>query len=254
MTVSHDVQAPGWRWSLHVKPLVGTDRCQLRHIEYALSGRLHVVLDDGYEFEVAQGDVAVIPAGHDAWVVGDQPFESIAWSGVRGWLGGLEAGLERVLVTLVMTDIVASTPLAKRLGDRAWGELLERFNESARDTVVHYRGHVVALTGDGILARFDGTVRALRCAIALRQAAADIELPIRAAVHSGEVELAEGDLRGVAIHEAARILALAGAGEILVSGTTRALASEPGFAFAERGEHELRGLTGAYRLYSLDVH
>lgn len=253
MSVSHDVHSPGWRWSSDVKPLVGTPSCELRHVGVVLRGRLHVALDDGYEFEVGQGDVMIIPAGHDAWVVGDEPYETIGWSGVRGWLGALEVGLERVLVTLVMTDIVGSTSLAKRLGDRAWGELLAQFTESARDTIARYRGQLVELTGDGVLARFDGAVRAVRCAVALRAAAGELGIPIRAAVHTGEVEVAEGNLRGVALHENARILRFAEAGEILASATTRALANAPGLDFVDHGEHTLRGLEGTYQLYRLDV-
>jgi len=195
----------------------------------------------------------VIPAGHDAWVVGSEPFDTIGWSGVRGWLGPLEAGLERVVVNLVMTDIVGSTRLARRLGDRAWGELLEQFTASARDAITRYRGQLVELTGDGVLARFDGAVRAVHCAFALRSVAAELELPIRAAVHTGEVEVAEGNLRGVALHEAARMLALAGEGEILVSATTKTLAAEPGLVFADRGEQQLRGLEGSYQLYRVDL-
>lgn len=252
-SVSHDVHSPGWRWSSHVKPLVGTDWCQLRHVGVCLGGRLHILLDDGYEFEVAKGDVMIIPASHDAWVVGDEPFDTIGWSGVRGWLGALEAGLERILTTLVMTDIVGSTSIARRLGDRTWGELLGQFTGSARDTITRYRGQLVELTGDGVLARFDGAVRAVRCAAAVRSEAAELDLPIRAVVHTGEVEVADGNLRGVALHEAARMLGLAGAGEILISATTRALASEPGLRFSDHGEHELRGLEGSYPLHRLDV-
>lgn len=253
MTVSHDVHSPGWRWSVHVQPIVGTEWCQLRHVGFVLGGRLHVVLADGREFEAAAGDLMVVPAGHDAWVVGDEPFETIGWSGVRGWLGSLEAGLERVVTNLVMTDIVGSTALAKRLGDRSWGELLAQFTEGARETIAHYRGQLVELTGDGVLARFDGALRAVHCAVALRAAAAHLEIPIRAVVHTGEVEVADGNLRGVALHEAARMLGLAGGGEIVVSATARALASSPGLTFTDLGEHELRGLEGSYRLYRLDL-
>ncbi len=251
MTISRDVQQPGWRWSVHVRPLVGTEWCQLRHVEYAVRGRLHVLLQDGYEFEVVQGDVAVIPAGHDAWVVGDEPFESIAWSGVRGWMGSLGAGLERVLVTLVMTDIVGSTPLAKRLGDRAWGELIGQYLDAASNTIRRYRGQLVALTGDGVQARFDGAMRAIHCAIALRAEAVDVDIPTRTVVHTGEVEVAEGSLRGVALHEATRMLALAAQNEIVISATTRSLADEPGLGFVDLGEQELRGLPGSYRIYRL---
>lgn len=252
VTISHDVHEPGWRWSTHVKPIVGADWCQFRHLGYVLKGRMHVLLDDGHEYEVAQGDVMMIPAGHDAWIVGDHPFELLSWAGGRGWLGPLDAGLERVLTTLVMTDIVGSTSLATRLGDRAWGEVLASFTESARDTIARFRGTLVELTGDGVLVRFDGAVRAVKCAAALRSAAAELDLQIRAVVHTGEVEIAEGGLRGVALHESARMLSLAGPGEILVSGTTRALASDPAIAFGDRGSHELRGLEGTYELYALE--
>ncbi len=252
-TVSLDVHQPGWRWSTHVKPLVGTEWCELRHVGYVLAGRLHVQLADGTEFEVAQGDVMNVPARHDAWVAGDEPLETIGWSGVRGWLGSLEVASERMVTNLVMTDIVGSTTLARQLGDRGWGELLEQYVGSARDEIAYYRGSLVELTGDGLLARFDGAVRAVHCAIALRETAAALDLPTRAAVHSGEVELAGAGLRGVALHETARMLALAGRGEIIVSATARALASASGLAFADHGEHELRGLPGAHRLYRLDV-
>ncbi len=253
MTVSRDVHSPGWRWSSHVKPLVGTEWCQQRHVGYVLAGRLHVLLSDNREFEAGQGDLMVVPSGHDAWVVGDEAFETIGWSGVRGWLGSLEAGLERVVTNLVMTDIVGSTSLAERIGDRSWGELLAQFGDGARDTVAHYRGQLVELTGDGVLARFDGALRAVHCAVALRSAAAELEIPIRAIVHTGEVEVADERLRGLALHEAARMLAVAGAGEIIVSGTTRALLSSPGLNFTDQGEHELRGLQEKYRLYRLEV-
>jgi len=253
ITVSRDVQEPGWRWSSHVKPIVQTEWCRFRHLEYAVRGRLHVQLEDGYEYEIVGGEVAVIPPGHDAWVVGDEPFESIAWSGVRGWLGSLEPGVERVVVTLVMTDIVESTPAAKRMGDRAWGDALAHFVDGARDTIASYRGQLVSVTGDGVLARFDGAGRAIRCALALRTEAATFGLPIRAAVHTGEVEVAEADLRGVALHETARMLSQAGANEIIVSATTKALASASELRFIDLGERELRGLPDSYRLYRLDA-
>ncbi len=251
MSVHRDVYQPGWRWSTDVKPIVGTSSCQFRHVGVALRGRCHVVLDDAYEFDVQAGDLVAIPPGHDAWVVGEEPYETIAWAGVRGWLAPLEAGLERVVVNLIMTDIVDSTGLARRLGDQAWGELLGQYVASARDVIAQYRGALVELTGDGVLARFDGALRAVHCAVALRAAAGDLQLPTRTVVRTGEVEVAEDKLRGVALHEAARMLALTGEGEILVSATTRALASEPGLRFDDHGEHRLRGLEGTYRLYRL---
>ncbi|MDP8904794.1 MAG: hypothetical protein M3N29_05675 [Chloroflexota bacterium] len=253
MTISRDVHEPGWRWSTHVRPLVGTEWCELRHMGFVLAGRLRVRLGDGTEFEVTRGDVINVPAGHDAWVAGDEPFEVIAWLGVRGWLGSLEVAPERVVTNLVMTDIIGSTPLAKQLGDRYWGELLEQHMSASREAIGHFRGELVDLTGDGLLARFDGALRAVHCALALRNSAITLDLPLRTAVHTGEVEVTEAGLRGVALHETARMLALAGQGEVVVSATVRALVSGSGLQLTDLGEQELRGLHGTYRLYRLDA-
>lgn len=251
MTVSHDLQQPGWRWSLHIKPLVGTEWCRVRHIGVVLRGRIGYLLEDGTEFEAGPLDLMDIPPGHDAWVIGDEPLETIAWTGARGWIAPLETLTERVLATVVFTDIVDSTGTALRLGDRAWADTLASHEVRTRETVERFRRTVIKTTGDGILATFDGAARAVRCAIALRDGAEDIGIRIRAAVHTGEIESTGSDIRGVAIHEASRVLGLAGADEILVSAVTAGLAGDAGIAFEDRGEHELRGLVGARRLYAV---
>jgi class 3 adenylate cyclase len=251
LTVSHDLQAPGWRWSVHVRPIVGTEWCQVHHIGIILRGRMRYRMEDGTEFDAGPLDLMDIPPGHDAWVVGDEPVETIAWTGAKGWLDPLESLHERILATIVFTDIVDSTAMALRLGDRAWGDLLGTYEARTRDTINRYRGRAVKMTGDGVLAVFDGAARALRCAAALRDTAADLDLAIRVAVHTGEIELAGDDIRGVAIHEASRVLALAGAGEVLVSGTTAELAGDVGVALEDRGEHELRGMSGRRRLFAI---
>ena len=251
LTVSDDIQQPGWRWSTHVRPIVGTEWCQVHHVGVILGGHVHFLLEDGTEFEAGPMSLIDIPAGHDAWVVGDEPVETIAWTGARGFLAPLESLAERVLATLVFTDIVDSTGTALRLGDRAWGDLLAGYEAQTRDAVSRFRGRVVKMTGDGVLAMFDGAARALRCAVALRGVAEGFDIAIRAAVHTGEVELAGEDIRGVAIHEASRVLALAGAGEILVSATTVGLAADSGLEFEDRGEHELRGIAGRRRIHAI---
>lgn len=251
LTVSHDTHQPGWRWSTHVKPAVKTESCQVRHIELVLKGRLHVVLDDGIEFEAGPLDLMDIPAGHDAWVVGDVPVETIAWGGGKTWLAPLSTLGERILATLLLTDIVDSTGTARRVGDRSWSDLLGEHQFRTRDIVTEYRGRVIDFAGDGVLATFDGAARAIRCAVALQHAAKDLGLTTRAAVHTGEVEIAEQSIHGVVIHEASRILALAHPDEILVSASTASLARDTGVAFEDRGEHELRGLPGLHRLYAL---
>jgi len=251
LTVSHDIQQPGWRWSTHIKPLVGTEWCQVRHIGVVLRGQIRYLLEDGTEFEAGPLDLMNIPPGHDAWVVGDEALETIAWTGARGWLAPLESLSERILATVLFTDIVDSTGTAHRLGDRAWAETLATYESRTREVLERYRGREVKMTGDGVLATFDGAARAIRCAVALRSGAADLGLAIRASLHTGEIEHAGADIRGVAIHEAARILDLAGADEILVSGVTAGLAADAGIALEDRGERELRGLSGPRRIYAV---
>lgn len=251
LTVSHDVQFPGWRWSTHVRPHVGTESCQVRHVGVVLSGRMRVVLDDGTEFEVGPLDLMDIPAGHDAWVVGEEPVETIAWTGAKNWLAPFEALTEQVLMTLVFTDVVDSTGVAQRLGDRVWSDVVAGHENRIRDILGRYRGVEIKMTGDGVLAGFDSPARAIRCALALRSAASDFGLVIRAGVHTGEVEVVEGDLRGIAVHEASRIMGLAGDGEVLVSAATAAFVKGSGLTLEDRGEHELRGLEGTRRLFAV---
>jgi class 3 adenylate cyclase len=251
MTVSHDLQQPGWRWSVHIKPLVGTEWCQVRHIGVVLRGRIGYLLEDGTEFEAGPLDLMDIPSGHDAWVIGDEPLETIAWTGARGWISPLETLSERVLATVLFTDIVDSTGTALRIGDRAWADTLTSHEVRTRETVERFRGKVIKTTGDGILATFDGAARAVRCAVALRDAAGDLGITIRAAIHTGEIESTGTDIRGVAIHEASRVLGIAAADEILVSAVTAGLAADAGIAFEDRGEHELRGMGGPRRIYAV---
>jgi class 3 adenylate cyclase len=250
-TVSHDLHQPGWRWSTDVRPIVGTEWCMLRHIGVVLRGRLGVVLDDGTEFECGPLDLMDIPPRHDAWVVGDEPVEMIGWIGVRGWLEPSEALRERVLMSVVFTDIVDSTKTAVRLGAHAWSELVAHHEAMARDTLSRFNGREIRMTGDGVLAIFDSPARAVRCARALVEVGADLRLGMRAAVHTGEVEIAGDDLRGVAVHEAARILDLAGGGEVLVSAVTAGLVADAGFTIEDRGEHPMKGLDGARRVFAV---
>ncbi|MDH4141682.1 MAG: adenylate/guanylate cyclase domain-containing protein, partial [Chloroflexota bacterium] len=192
-----------------------------------------------------------IPPGHDAWVIGEEPLETIAWTGARGWLAPLESLSERILATVLFTDIVDSTGTALRLGDRAWADSMATYESRTREVLERFRGREVKMTGDGVLATFDGAARAVHCAVALRSGAADLGLAIRASLHTGEIERAGSDIRGVAIHEASRTLGLAGAGEILISAVTAGLAADAGITFEDRGEHELRGLSGLRRIYAV---
>lgn len=244
------VAQPGWRWSKDVKPLVGTPSCQYHHQGFVLSGRMEVATDDGARRTVGAGEAFDLPPGHDAWVVGDDPCVTIEFRGVRGWGRPASVG-ERVLTTLLVTDIVGSTALAARLGDAGWKELLERHSDRVRLELDRFRGYEVKTTGDGFLVLFDGAARAVRCAASICRVAREDDIEVRAGVHSGEVERHTDDIRGVAVHAVARIAALAGPGEVLASASTVALLEGSSLSFSDAGEHELKGLTGLRRVYRL---
>ena len=248
MTIGHEVVEPGWRWSEHVKPIVGTEWCEFAHAMYVLSGRLHVLMRDGETHDIVAGQVASISTGHDAWVVGDEPVTSIDLQGVVGWARAPEPG-ERVLTTVLFTDIVDSTLAAERLGDAAWRRLLATHQEDARSLLAHHRGRLVNTTGDGFVATFDAPARAIRCAIDLAAAADRLGIAIRAGVHTGEVEFAGDDLRGLAVHLAARIMGAADPGTTFVSGTTRELAIGAGIEFVDRGMRTFKGISEERPVY-----
>jgi len=249
LTVSRTTSEPGWRWSEHVRPSVGGEWCQVRHVGVVISGRLGILFPDGTEFVFGPDDVIDIPPGHDGYTVGDEPCVQIDWAGNRPFFASFLIGSRsRVLATLLFTDLVDSTAIAKRLGDVGWRELLSTHFAGARAELERYGGREVKTTGDGLLATFDSPGQALRCAAAIRKVAKRDSLQIRAGVHVGEVELVGEDVRGVTVHEAARIMAVAGRDEILVSDLTRMLAAAGGLTFEDRGTYVLKGLDGEWRL------
>jgi len=248
LTVGELVSQPGWRWKDDVRPTVGGEWCQARHIGIVISGRLGIEFPDGTKLEFGPNDVFDIPPGHDGFTVGDEPCVQIEWGGIRAFAGFPTGIHSRVLATLLFTDLVDSTALAARVGDARWRELLSHHLESSRALLERFGGREVATTGDGMLATFEGPARALYCAAAIRSGAHKADLHVRAGVHVGEVELVGQDVRGVTVHEAARIMAAAGTDEILVSDLTRALAGASGMRFEDRGTHTLKGLDGEWRL------
>jgi class 3 adenylate cyclase len=160
--------------------------------------------------------------------------------------------IDRVLATVLLTDIVASTERVAALGDRAWRELLDTHHEIARRELERHRGAEVEFVGDGLLATFDGPARAIRCALAIAEAVRAVGLEIRAGLHTGEVEFAGSNVRGIAVHIGARVAAEAGPGEVLVSSTVKDLAAGSGIRFADRGLHVLKGVPGEWRLFSAE--
>jgi class 3 adenylate cyclase len=160
---------------------------------------------------------------------------------------------DRVLATVLFTDIVESTRLAAELGDRRWHRVLVGHQEVVRRQLARFRGREVKTTGDGFLATFDGPARAIRAANAIRAGLRELELEIRVGLHTGECELLGEDIGGIAVHIAARVMAAAGAGEILCSRTVKDLVAGAGYAFADRGAHRLKGIPDAWQLYAVEL-
>jgi pimeloyl-ACP methyl ester carboxylesterase len=173
---------------------------------------------------------------------------------IEGFLTGVRRGPEpeRVLATVLFTDIVGSTERAAELGDRAWRELLERHHAAVREELERWRGREVDTAGDGFLAVFDGPARAVRCAESVVHAVREVGLDVRAGVHTGEIELRGSGVAGIAVHIGARVAALGGPGEVLVSRTVVDLVAGSGLRFADRGEHQLKGIPDRWRVFALD--
>jgi class 3 adenylate cyclase len=154
-----------------------------------------------------------------------------------------------MLATVLFTDIVGSTEKAVELGDAAWKELLDRHYEVIRGELARFRGREVDTAGDGVMATFDGPARAVSCAGAIARSVRDLGIEIRAGVHTGEVELAGTDIRGIAVHIGARVAALASASEVLVSSTVKDLVAGSAVVFEDAGVHELKGVPGIWRIF-----
>jgi class 3 adenylate cyclase len=190
-------------------------------------------------------------AGHWPWASADALPTMDA---IEEFLTGTQpraAVTERVLATVAFTDIVGSTELAARLGDRRWRELLETHDSVARREVEKARGTLIKTTGDGLLATFDGPARAIRAVRGIEDSLATLGLPIRGGLHAGEVEVRDGDVGGIAVHIGSRVAGLAGAGEVLVSSTVKDLVAGSGIAFEDRGRHELKGVPGDWQLFAV---
>lgn len=160
---------------------------------------------------------------------------------------------DRVLATVLFTDIVESTKRAAEVGDRRWRDLLDRHNMMMRTEIHRFKGRVVKSTGDGFLATFDGPARAIHCAFAVREQMERWGIEIRSALHTGEIELIEGDVGGIAVHIAARVLEVAQPGEIWASRTVKDLVAGSSFKFSEQGTYGLKGIAGEWPLFAVEL-
>jgi class 3 adenylate cyclase len=190
---------------------------------------------------------------HAPFVDPDQLLKPISEFLQRVWEQRLweQAEIDRVLATVLFTDIVGSTEKAVELGDREWHELVERHHGVVRSQLARFRGREIDTAGDGFFATFDGPARAIQCACAIASSVHDLGIDIRAGLHTGEVELAEDKPHGIAVHIGARVSARAEPGEVLVSNTVKDLVAGSGIEFDERGTAELKGVPGEWRLYAV---
>jgi class 3 adenylate cyclase len=250
--VSRIVLQPGWRWQEHARPMVGTASCELYHRGIVLTGRLGVRTDAGAELVIGPDHVFDIGPGHVIWVEGDDELVMLDWAGGAGFGVAPGTGGLRVIRTMLFTDIVDSTGRAQRRGDRAWLRTLNMHDDVVRSVLMTFGGEEMGTAGDSFLVLFDSAERAIRCALELVGALAAIGISIRAGIHSGEVILADEQVRGVAVHVAARIVAEAAPGEVLVSAVTRELAEgEQTHAFEARGLHRLKGVEREHELFAV---
>jgi class 3 adenylate cyclase len=248
--ISHHILQPGWSWLEHAQPAVGTPSCELYHRGVVLSGRMGIRTDEGDELVIGPNHVFDLPPGHVTWVEGDDALVMVDWAGGAGFDPRL--GEEtRVTTTILFTDIVDSTVLARDAGDLSWQRTLAMHDDVVRSVLPGFGGREIETAGDSFLVVFDTAEAAIRCGLALIGALAAIQLSIRVGIHSGEVAFSGEHVRGLAVHTAARILAQAGGDEVLVSSTTRDLAEgAAGLTFEPRGRHRLKGLERTHELFA----
>jgi class 3 adenylate cyclase len=199
---------------------------------------------------IPNAEMVTIPGDDNLIFVGDSDADM---DEIEEFLTGVRHAPEtdRVLATVLFTDIVASTERAAELGDRKWHELLDAHDRTVRRQLDRFRGREVNTAGDGFLATFDGPGRAIQCACAIRDAVGALGMDVRAGLHTGEVEVREDDVAGMAVHIGARVSALAQPGEVLVSGAVPPLVAGSNLEFEYRGEHQLKGVPGFWKVFAV---
>jgi class 3 adenylate cyclase len=214
------------------------------------TGDLDVLVDEGrwIASQIPEARFVELPRSDHLMLAGDA---DTILDEIEAFLTGVRRGPmpDRVLTTVLFTDIAGSTERAARIGDHDWASLIERHHAAIRRELNRFQGREVDTAGDGFLARFDGPARAVRCAIAAGDAVRALGLEIRAGIHTGEVELFGDEVRGLAVHIGARVAALVEPAEILVTSTVKDLVAGSGLVFEDAGEHELKGVPDRWRLY-----
>jgi class 3 adenylate cyclase len=219
---------------------------------------MHRTGDSFIKVEHSRYIASKIPGARYVELEGDENMFSVGdWEALIGEVEEFLTGTrherepDRMLATVLFTDICDSTRRAAEMGDRGWRFLLERHDALFRQALERHRGREVKRTGDGFLATFDGPARAIRCAASVAEAMGSLGLQIREGLHTGELEVMDGDLGGLAVHIASRVMGAAAPNEVLVSGTVKDLVVGSGIDFEDRGERELRGVPGEWRLYAV---
>ena len=209
-----------------------------RSLAAQIPGAKYIEYPEG-DHVLAHGDVETLLGDVEEFITGQRENSS--------------TDTERVLATVLFTDIIDSTRSAADMGDKKWRQLLDSHDQLATTVVDKHRGTLIKSTGDGILATFDGPGRAVRCALAFEAASRQIGLPLRAGIHTGEIEIRGGDIGGIAVHAAARVMAQCNASEVLVSRVVTDLVAGAGLKFSNRGSHELKGLPGRWELFAASL-
>jgi pimeloyl-ACP methyl ester carboxylesterase len=239
---------------IDIRPILPTIRVPTLVLHRRTDARIPIEIGRNLATQIPNSRFIEYPDGDHAFWSGDaEPLLGDIEEFVTGHRDSSSAELERVLATVLFTDIVDSTRSAAAMGDQAWRRSLDSHDQLAKQMVEKHRGNLVKNTGDGILATFDGPGRAVRCALAFGTAAQQIGLPLRAGLHTGEIEIRGSDIGGIAVHAAARVMAKSQSSEVLVSRVVTDLVAGAGLKFAERGSHELKGLPGRWDLFAASV-
>ncbi|THD59253.1 MAG: adenylate/guanylate cyclase domain-containing protein [Bradyrhizobium sp.] len=239
---------------IDVRPILPSVRVPTLVLHRTTDAQISVKLGRDLASRIPGARYIEYPAGDHIYFIGDvEALHGDIEEFITGHRESHEADLERTLATVLFTDIVDSTRSAAEMGDQTWRRLLDSHDQLAKQMVEKHRGILVKSTGDGILATFDGPGRGVRCALALSNASKQIGLPLRAGLHTGEIEIRGRDIGGIAVHAAARVMAQSQSSEVLVSRVVTDLVAGAGLKFTERGSHDLKGLPGRWDLFAANA-